>query len=127
LEKAVKSTPSTAALAYLGDAVFELYVREMLLSQNETSASTQALNRKARTYVSASAQAAMYHAVFPFLNEAEQAVMKRGRNLHAASRAKNADAISYRHATGLEALFGYLYERGEQERVNELFALCIKP
>jgi len=116
---------STAALAYLGDAVFELRVREMLLAKNETTNAMNNLNRQARKYVSATAQAAMYHAVFPHLTEEEQAVMKRGRNLHSVSRAKNADAVAYRHATGLETLFGYLHENKAHERLKELFMLCI--
>jgi ribonuclease-3 family protein len=116
---------STAALAYLGDAVFELRVRETLLAQGGGGVSPRALNHAARAYVSASAQAAMYHALFPRLSDEEQSVMKRGRNLHTASRAKNADAVAYRHATGLETLFGYLYEKGEHARIGELFALCL--
>ena len=116
---------STAALAYLGDAVFELRVREMLLAKNETTNAMNNLNRQARKYVSATAQAAMYHAVFPHLTEEEQAVMKRGRNLHSVSRAKNADAVAYRHATGLETLFGYLHENEAHERMQAIFAMCV--
>lgn len=116
-----------ASLAYLGDAVFELLVRQMLLAQSANGASIHALNRRARTYVSAVGQAGMYHAIFPLLTEEEQAIMKRGRNLHSTSRAKNADVAAYRHATGLETLFGYLHEKGAHERLNEVFALCISP
>jgi ribonuclease-3 family protein len=123
VEKGINPNTSTAALAYLGDAVFELRVREMLLAKNESGASTRVLNKQARAYVSAQAQAAMYHAIFPLLTEDEQAVMKRGRNLHNLSRAKNADTVAYRHATGLETLFGYLYLRGEHERINELLGV----
>lgn len=113
-----------ATLAYLGDAVFELLVREMLLAQNSGGTSPNVLTRRARTYVSASAQATMYHEIFPHLTEEEQAIMKRGRNLHSASRAKNADATAYRHATGLETLFGFLHEKGEHARISDLFARC---
>ncbi|MCL2203106.1 MAG: ribonuclease III [Defluviitaleaceae bacterium] len=125
MEENVKPSTATAALAYLGDAVFELRVREMLLARNKNGASMHALNRQARKYVSAAAQAAMYHAIFPLLSEAEQAIIKRGRNLHSVSRAKNADTVAYRHATGLEALFGYLYEKNEHERLEEIFGLCV--
>ncbi|MCL2189739.1 MAG: Mini-ribonuclease 3 [Defluviitaleaceae bacterium] len=123
MEKGIAT--GTASLAYLGDAVFELRVREMLLTQNANGTHIHTLNKQARKYVSAPAQGAMYHALFPTLTEEEQAVMKRGRNLHSTSRAKNADAIAYRHATGLETLFGYLYERGEHTRINELFQKCV--
>jgi len=111
-----------AELAYLGDAVFELMVREKLLSEN---IQFRTLNTRARSYVAAPAQAAMYHKIFPALTEAEQAIMKRGRNLHNNSRAKNADVSEYRHATGLETLFGWLYQSNEKARISEIFALCI--
>jgi ribonuclease-3 family protein len=120
-EKKHDTHTSTAALAYLGDAVFELRVREVLLARNKNGTS-HTLTRLARKYVNAEAQAAMYHVLFPVLTEDEQTIMKRGRNLHTSSRAKNADVTAYRHATGLEVLFGYLYERGEFTRLDELFA-----
>lgn len=82
------------------------------------------LNRDAQRYVSAEAQAAMYHKIFTYLTEEEQSVIKRGRNLNPSSRAKNADMSDYRHATGLETLFGYLYTEGRQSRIDEIFALC---
>lgn len=115
---------SAAGLAYMGDAVFELNVRKMLL--DEGSRPVSALNKKARGYVSASAQAAMYHYIEPFLTEEEQSIMRRGRNLHTQSKAKNADVSDYRHATGLEALFGYLFLQGEEKRLAEVFELCIQ-
>jgi len=114
---------STAELAYLGDAVFELMVRDMLLNQNVPFG---ALNRRAKAYVSAVAQAGMYHKIFPGLSQREQAAIKRGRNLHNVSRSKNADVSAYRHATGLEALFGHLYHNGEMERLMEVFAMCVE-
>ena len=117
---------SAAQLAYLGDAVFELMVREMLLAQaGPEGAPLGYLNRRAKAYVSAPAQAAMYHKIYPRLNPAEQAVIKRGRNLHTTSRAKNAAATDYRHATGLEALFGYLHQQGQGTRIRELFEWCV--
>jgi len=113
---------SAAELAYLGDAVFELMVREKLLGEGIPF---RALNRRAKGYVSATAQSAMYHRIFPDLSAEEQAVMKRGRNIHNVSRAKNAGVSEYRHATGLETLFGHLHQRGETARVNEIFLMCI--
>ena len=115
----------TASLAYLGDAVFELRVREMLLARNPNGVSLRELNRQARQYVSAMAQGQMYHAIFDLLTEDEQAVIKRGRNLHNTSRAKNADVAAYRHATGLETLFGWLHENHHHERITTLFDLCV--
>jgi len=113
---------SSAELAYLGDAVFELMVREMLLKRGCKFSS---INRFAKAYVTAVAQNAMYHAVFDTLTEDEQTHAKRGRNLHTNSRAKSADVNEYRHATGLEALFGYLYDSKMKTRMVEIFDLCI--
>jgi ribonuclease-3 family protein len=113
---------SAAELAYLGDAVFELLVREMLLNEGVPF---RAINRRAKNYVSAHAQSEMYHRIFPALSEEEQGILKRGRNLHTLSRAKNAGVSEYRHATGLETLFGYLHQKGETERVNVIFLMCV--
>jgi 23S rRNA maturation mini-RNase III len=113
---------NAAELAYLGDAVFELFVREMLINEGIPF---RAINRRAKTYVSAHAQAAMYHRIFPVLSPEEQHIMKRGRNLHSLSRAKNAGVSEYRHATGLEALFGHLHKNGEITRLKEIFFMCI--
>ena len=115
---------SASSLAYIGDAVFELCVREMLLSAGNRP--VNALNQMALQYVTAKAQAKMYHAVVPFLSEEEENVLRRGRNLHSHSKAKSANMSEYRHATGLETLFGYLYITGQKERLTEIFALCTK-
>ena len=114
---------NAAELAYLGDAVFELLVREKLLCDKIPFRS---LNARAQKHVSAKAQGVMYHKVFPLLTPEEQSIMKRGRNLHNQSRAKSAGVSEYRHATGLEALFGWLHQRGETERINEIFKLCME-
>ena len=113
---------SAAQLAYLGDAVFELRAREMLVAQGLT---VQKANRRAKDIVSATAQADMYHRIYPLLSAEEQTMMRRGRNLHPLTRAKNAEASDYRHATGLEALFGYLYNSNNIARLEEIFALCL--
>jgi len=112
----------TGELAYLGDAVFELMVRDMLV---KSGVPYHSLSRRAKDYVSAVAQSAMYHRIFGHLTEDEQAVIKRGRNLHSASRAKSACVSEYRHSTGLEALFGFLHIHGEFERLGEIFEMCI--
>ena len=109
-------------LAYIGDAVFELLVREMLLSEG---ISFRNMNPRAQEYVSAVAQSQMYHKIFTLVTEEEQYILKRGRNYYcSSSRAKNAKASEYRHATGLEALFGYLHQQGNHTRIREIFALC---
>ena len=111
-----------AELAYLGDAVFELLVRDMLL---QNGIPFRDMSRHAKSYVSAVAQSAMYHKIFDTLTEDEQAIMKRGRNLHGTSRAKSAGVAEYRHATGLEVLFGHLHHTQQFERMKEIFALCL--
>jgi len=109
-------------LAFVGDAVWSLLVRTRLVS--EANRSTHALNKASSDRVCAVKQSADYYQLLPHLSEVEVAVMKRGRNLHSTSRAKNADMNDYRHATGLETLFGYLYNRGEFARLDELFISC---
>ena len=106
----------------MGDAVFELYIRKMLLADGNRPVNL--LNKQARQYVSAPAQATMYHHIEPHLTAEEQSVMKRGRNLHSQSKAKNAGTSDYRHATGLETLFGYLFLKDKHERLEEIFELC---
>jgi ribonuclease-3 family protein len=113
---------SAAELAYLGDAVFELLVREKLLRDGVPF---REMARRAKSYVSAKAQSEIYHKIFPALSEDEQNILKRGRNLHSVSRAKNAGVSEYRHATGLETLFGHLHQIGNTARINEIFLLCV--
>ena len=123
MAQGVNRREGAAELAYLGDAVFELMVRDMLL---KNGVPFHSLSRRAKSYVSAVAQSEMYHKIFGHLTEDEQAIIKRGRNLHSSSRAKSARVSEYRHATGLEALFGYLHVSGDFERMNEIFGLCVK-
>ena len=113
---------SPLVLAYLGDAVFELYIRAMLVGRSNTSVNK--LHRLARENVSAGAQAGMYHRLIDELTEEEQNVLKRGRNAKTHTL-RNASVNDYRHATGLEALFGYLYLKDNHERALWLFERCI--
>ena len=110
-------------LAYLGDAVFELMVRESLVFNSTEN--VRNLFRKSKTYVSAPAQSQSYFKIFDLLTPDEQQIAKRGRNCKPASRAKNASVMEYQHATGLETLFGYLYVSGKTDRLKEIFDLCV--
>jgi len=112
---------NAAQLAYLGDAVFELCAREMLIAQGLPA---HKAHRCAKDIVSATAQADMYHRIYPLLSPDEQTIMRRGRNLNTMNRTKSAETSDYRHATGLEALFGYLHHNRENERLTEIFMLC---
>ena len=105
-------------LAYIGDAVFEIYVRSYLITQkNELVAK---LHKSATGYVKASAQSKYMEMLEDKLTEEELAAYKRGRNAHPKTTAKNADVIDYRRATGFEALIGYLYVLGKTERIEEI-------
>ena len=109
-------------LAYVGDAVFSLLVRSEVVAKGNMSVGRQ--NEQVKKAVRAGAQSAMYHHLLPVLTEDELAVLKRGRNAKTLSRAKSASMSEYRHATGVEALFGYLYIKGQNARIMELFQTC---
>ena len=109
----------TAELAYLGDAVFELTVREHLVRSGVVGAGK--LNLLSRDFVTASAQSKAVERILPLLSESEEAVFRRARNYSKASVPKSAEASEYRRATGLEALFASLWLNGERERIGFLF------
>ena len=106
---------SPLTLAYIGDAAYELVIRTMVVEKGNRQASQ--LHRLTTSYVKAQAQAAMIEALEPELTEEELAIYKRGRNAKSYTSAKNASILDYRKATGLEALIGYLYLYGREERV----------
>ena len=108
-------------LAYIGDAVYELVIRTILVDQGNRQANT--LHKKASTYVKASAQAAMAEAFLPELTEEELSYFKRGRNAKTVSMAKHATMHDYRHATGFEALMGYLYLTDQMKRMIDLIKI----
>lgn len=110
---------SGAALAYLGDAVLEILVRERLV--NTGIASAGKLNGLSKNYVTAVKQSAGLEAILPLLTEEEDAVFHRGRNA-AGQHPKSASVAEYRRATGFEALFGFLWLSGKTDRLYELFA-----
>lgn len=112
---------SPLALAYIGDAVFEIFVRTAVLSKG--NAPVNKLHKQSKDVVNAKAQAQMYHRIAPYLTEEENAVFKRGRNAKSFTTPKNMNLIDYRHATGLEALFGFLYLSGKMQRALELFEI----
>lgn len=112
---------SPVALAFIGDGVFELLVRERLLGKGTLPA--HLLHRKAVSRVNAVAQAAAYDALEAELDDEERAVLRRGRNAHTAKVPKSCSPADYRKATAIEALFGYLYLKGENHRVAALYAI----
>ena len=109
---------SPLALAYMGDAVYEVLIRTRVM--NRGSMQVNKMHKKSTSLVKAEAQARMIQALQEELTEEETAVYKRGRNAHSASSAKNASIRDYRMATGFEALVGYLYLTGQYERLLKL-------
>ncbi len=124
LEEQDLRTYSPLTLAYIGDAIFELVVRTVLVERKNTQA--EKLHKAATKIVKAETQALMIEAIKEELTEEELAVYKRGRNAKAVTRAKNATMSEYRRATGFEALMGYLYLKGDIERMIELIHLAVE-
>lgn len=108
-------------LAFVGDAIYGLFVREKLVSIANTSVGN--LHHQSVKYVSAKAQASAIEKIMDKLTEEEERIYKRGRNAEVNSVPKNADVADYHKATGLEALFGYLYLSQQRERITYLFHL----
>jgi ribonuclease-3 family protein len=121
-DKALEVSP--LVLAYIGDALFELYIRVVLIGRGEVKPGK--LHKSSIAYVKASAQADIVKRLSDVLTFEESEVIRRGRNITPASPPKNADIMDYRYATGFEALIGYLYLRGENERLFEILKLSIE-
>jgi len=113
---------STASLAYLGDCVIELLVRERLTTSGISS--SKSLNKEALKFVSAPAQAAAIKNIIDLLTEEESGFYRRGKNMAHMNVPKNATPSEYRAATGMETLFGFLHLSGNDTRARELFALA---
>lgn len=111
---------SPLQLAYIGDAVYELLVRTYLLKKGLT---VKELHKATIKYVKAEAQANIVHILEDVLTDYEQTVVKKGRNAKTNTVPKNANMIDYKYATGLEALFGYLYLTCQDHRISELFQM----
>ena len=114
------------ALAYLGDAVYEVYIRQHLLALGMSKPNR--LQKKATHYVSAKAQASLIALMEDddLLDKEEWSFFKRGRNANSYTHAKNTSVLTYRQSTGFEALFGYLYLAGKHDRLDQLAHWCIK-
>lgn len=117
-------TYSPLTLAYIGDAIYDLVIRTIVVERGNTSANN--LHKKTVRYVNAGTQAQMIEALLEELSEEERTIYKRGRNAKSYTTAKNATVIDYRKATGFEALCGYLYLTGRQERMLALIRTAIE-
>ena len=125
MDRAELITISPLVLAYLGDTVYESYVREYLIRKN-INKKVNDLHKSAIKYVNAKAQATVIHAIEEELTEDEERIYKRGRNQKSHTSPKNADIIDYKHATGFEALIGYLYLDKNHERLEYIISKGIK-
>lgn len=114
---------SPLALAYIGDGVYDLIIRTMVVAKGNARANM--LHKTVSGMVKASAQAQMIHKLLPKLTEEELAVYHRGRNAKSYTKAKNASVTDYRHATGFEALIGYLYLKHQMDRILELVKMSL--
>lgn len=116
---------NTTVLAYLGDAVYELKIRKMLIDRGESLRANN-LHRKATRYVSARGQAAaVKNLMKDFLSDEELSLVKRARNHKTSSHPRGADPVEYKLATGFEALIGELYLKGEMDRINEIVEIAV--
>ena len=115
---------SSIGLAHLGDAVYELLVRTYLCANGK--ATGRGLHRATVELVCAESQSRRAHVILPLLTEEETAVFRRGRNAQVHTVPVHASRAQYGEATALEALFGWLYLRGEQERINRLFCAMME-
>lgn len=124
LENTDIRTYSPLTLAYIGDGIYELIIRTILVEKGNTQVNK--LHQRASRLVKASAQSEMVESLKQYLTEEEMAVFKRGRNAKSFTTAKNATISDYRRATGFEALMGYLYLTEQWERMLELIRIGIE-
>ncbi|MDO5112291.1 MAG: ribonuclease III domain-containing protein [Clostridia bacterium] len=115
---------SPLVLAYIGDTVYDLFVRTLVISHSDLG--VHGLHKLSAGRVCAAAQAAAYHRIADKLTQDEQDVYKRGRNAHMGTVPKHASITDYRTATGLEALMGYLYLAGDDERLQTLMRAALE-
>lgn len=114
---------SPSLLAYIGDAVYELYVRVYLATEGHRR--VRDVHRDTVSLVKAASQARLLREIIPELSEEEKAVMMRGRNTKTCHPPRGADVHDYRLSTGLEALIGYLYLKGQEERLKSWVKLAL--
>ena len=116
-------TYSPLTLAYIGDGIYDLIIRSIIVGKGNTKASR--LHQETSKLVRAQAQSEMIDLLLPYLSEEETDIYRRGRNATSPTMAKNATMTDYRKATGFEALMGYLYLKDEFERMVELIKIAL--
>lgn len=118
------NTVSMQTLAFIGDAVYNVYIRTYLTSLNNSKSGV--LHKESIKYVSAKGQAYTLDKIYDLLNKEEVSVYKRGRNTSISSLSRNIDIVEYKKATGFEALIGYLYIKGKTDRLDFLVDKCVE-
>ncbi|MBD5134928.1 MAG: ribonuclease III [Lachnospiraceae bacterium] len=124
IENVDADTYSPLTLAYIGDAIYEIVIRTMVVSW--ANIQVNKLHKKSSALVKAQTQAQMIKLLFDDLDDREMTIYKRGRNAKSFTKAKNATVIDYRMATGFEALMGYLYMSHKSERMMELISMGLE-
>ncbi|MCX8130927.1 MAG: Mini-ribonuclease 3 [Clostridia bacterium] len=110
-------------LAYIGDAVYEVFVRTLLVSKS--NAPVHKLHKYSIEYVKAKAQSDIVHKLLEHLTQEEQDIVRRGRNAKSGTIPKNADVTEYKYATGFESLIGYLYLKKDISRLMQILSLSV--
>ena len=118
------SQMSPLVWAYMGDAVYEKFIREYVIRQGLCK--NGLLHKKSIKYVSAKGQSQILKEIEDFLTDEEKDIVRRGRNSNPHSPAKNADIVEYKYATGFEALIGWLYLNEKEERLEEILKKCVE-
>ena len=114
---------SPLVLAYVGDSVYEVFIRTLLVSRG--NAPVHVLHKRAVDFVKAKAQSEVIHRIMDSLTSEEQDIVRRGRNAKSGTIPKNADVTQYKYATGFESLLGYLYLMKEHKRLVEILKISI--
>lgn len=114
---------SPLVFAYVGDAVFEVFVRTMLI--HESNSPVNKLHKRSTELVKAKTQCSIIHRITDSLSQAEQDIVRRGRNAKSGTIPKNANVSEYKYATGFEALIGYLYLKNEHQRLFQILTMAV--
>lgn len=123
LEEVDARNLSTQVLAFVGDGVYSLYIRQKIVLDKNLKGTD--LHKSVINYVKASGQSNFINKLLPIFTERELSVFKRARNHKSLSQSKNSSVIDYKRATGLEAVLGYLYLIGNMDRLNEILSLSV--
>jgi len=115
---------SPLVLAYLGDAVYEVFIRTYVVANNNVPVCR--LHKYSTSYVKAKAQSDIIHKIIEKLTDEEKDIVRRGRNAKSATIPKNADVTEYKYATGFESLLGYVYLKRDYNRLMELLKMCVE-